>query len=350
MTHRTYVDEPSLSARAADWYARVRGGQMSEVDAARFRAWLANPAHRREFEDLDQLWDDLSAIEGDADVHAELAASAPASSSRRSALGWALAASMLLAIGVAAFWVQRPAGTHYVTAVGEQRTVPLEDGSVVTLNTASELRVNYTATARTVELVGGQATFEVAKDPARPFVVQAGPGHVKALGTVFDVYKTGDNVVVTLIEGKVAVVPEVHEPLSRAEPGASGSGVGSADVGPGAQVAGLTEGIVLTAGQQLTYTRTAVGEPVAADIRRVLAWRARKLDFADTPLSAAIVEANRYSRVKIALRAPGLENVRISGVFEAGRNDLFAEGLESFLGLKAQRVGDDLIVLTHGTH
>jgi len=349
MTQRTYVDEPSLSARAADWYARVRAGQMSEVDAARFRAWLAsNPAHRREFEELDQLWTDLSAIEGDADVQAELAA--PASPGRRSAVGWALAASVLLAIVAAAFWARMPAGTHYVTRVGEQRTVPLEDGSVVTLNTASEVRVNYTATARNIELVGGQATFEVARDAARPFVVRAGPGHVKAVGTVFDVYKTADNVVVTLIEGKVAVLPEVGAPLPRAQPGVPESGAEPTDADPGAWPIGQTEGIVLTAGQQLTYTRTAVSEPVPADIRRVLAWRARKLDFADTPLAAAIVEANRYSRVKIALRAPELETVRISGVFEAGKNDLFAEGLESFLGLRAQRVGDDLIVLTRGTH
>jgi transmembrane sensor len=78
----------------------------------------------------------------------------------------------------------------------------------------------------------------------------------------------------------------------------------------------------------------------------VEAWRARKLDFSDTPLSEAIAEANRYSMVQIVLEAPAFKNERISGRFEAGRNDLFAEGLEGYFHFHVERSRDGQIVLT----
>ena len=79
---------------------------------------------------------------------------------------------------------------------------------------------------------------------------------------------------------------------------------------------------------------------------RVSAWRARKLEFDNRPVLEAIAEANRYSRVQIELDAPGLQNARITGRFEAGRNDLFAEGLQSYFGLEAERPDPDRIVLS----
>jgi transmembrane sensor len=105
--------------------------------------------------------------------------------------------------------------------------------------------------------------------------------------------------------------------------------------------------INLTAGEQLSYeVKTGAVKRASADIPRVSAWRARKLDFSDTPLADAIVEANRYSRVQIELNAPELQNARISGTFEAGRNDLFVEGLQSYFQLTVERPTDRRIVLT----
>jgi transmembrane sensor len=335
----THSTEPSsVATEAADWYARLRAESVTELDAVRFRAWIAgDPERRREFEAIDKFWDDLGAIENSPEVLRERAALA-----RRRALSTrpavaqaatigrryrrksfsAAAAAVLLVLGTV-FWIQRQTVDRYVTNIGEQRSVPLADGSVVTLNTATEIRLHFSADRRGVELVSGQANFEVTKDASRPFVVTAGGSEVRAVGTQFDVYKTADKVTVTLIEGKVAVK--------------------EAQVEGGASPAVIN----LTAGEQLSYEiKTGAVRRASADIPRASAWRARKLDFSDTPLVDAIAEANRYSRVQIELSAPELQSARISGTFEAGRNDLFVEGLQSYFQLNVEREGDGKILLT----
>jgi transmembrane sensor len=325
----------SIAAEAADWYARLRAENVSELDAVRFRAWIASdPERRREFEGIDEFWDDLGAIAHSPEVLKERAAIAKRrAQSSKSAVSpparrtykkelWASAAAVLLILGTM-FWLREPSAERYVTSVGEQRTVPLNDGSVVTLNTETEIRLHFSPNRRGVELISGQANFEVAHDAARPFVVTAGGSQVRAVGTQFDVYKTADKVTVTLIEGKVAVK---EAPLE--------SGSGPAEIN-------------LTAGEQLSYeVKTGAVKRASADIHRVSAWRARKLDFSDTPLTDAIAEANRYSRVQIELDAPELRNARLSGTFEAGRNDLFVEGLQSYFQFNVERDGDHRIVLT----
>ena len=331
------IERSSIAAEAADWYARLRADNVPELDAVRFRAWIAgDPERRREFEQIDAFWDDLGAIEKSPEVLRERAAIA-----RRRALSatpaidpaatrgrykrkriWAAAAVVLLAVGTLLL-VQRQTMDRYVTTVGEQRSVPLADGSVVTLNTATEIHLHFSADRRGVELVSGQANFEVAKDASRPFVVTAAGSEVRAVGTQFDVYKTADKVTVTLIEGKVAIK--------------------EAPVAAGAS----TVEVNLAAGEQLSYeTKTGVVRRASADIPRVSAWRARKLDFSDTLLTDAIAEANRYSRVQVELDAPELQGARISGTFEAGRNDLFVEGLQTYFQLNVDRSADRRIVLT----
>lgn len=337
MSDSKATDRSSIATEAADWYARLRAENVTELDAVRFRAWIAgDPERRREFEAIDTFWDDLGAIENSPEVQRERAAIArrralsskptlaPAAMRRRYKRKgvWAAAAAVLLVIGT---WllVQRQMVDRYVTSIGEQRTVPLADGSVVTLNTATDIRLNFSPDRRSVELVSGQANFEVAKDASRPFVVTAGGSEVRAVGTQFDVYKMADKVTVTLIEGKVTVKE------AQVEAGASAVEVN------------------LAAGEQLSYEmKTGAVRRASADIPRVSAWRARKLDFSDTPLADAIAEANRYSRVQIELDAPELQNARISGTFEAGHNDLFVEGLQSYFQLNVDRPADHRIVLT----
>lgn len=329
----------AAAAEAADWYARLRTENVSEMDAARFRAWIAaDPTHRREFEAIDDFWDDLEVIARSPEVLQERAAIARrrAATTRKEGsagprVAWAAAAALLLAVGVMA-WTYGGRADRYVTGIGEQRIVTLSDGSVITLNTATDIRLHFSPAQRGVELVSGQANFEVAKDAARPFIVTAGNRSVRAVGTQFDVFKSGDKVTVTLIEGKVAVTPADAPPAPA--PRSSST---------------MSDEIVLAAGEQVSYgLRSAPTTPRDADIPRVEAWRARKLDFSDTPLNEAIAEANRYSRVQIVLEAPALKDARISGRFEAGRNDLFAEGLEGYFHFHVERPGDGRIVLRAG--
>lgn len=397
------MDETAaLNEEAARWYARRRSGvALSEAEEARFRAWCASrPENQRAYDELDALWIDLGALEDSPEVRefrsqsqaepgATLSAAAvremPAQgagpraertsqaaraawvdeqrsrmplpvdgetagdrrSEGRSVLPWALAATVLLAVGVGAAFVFRPqavapAAVAYATTVGEQRRISLEDGSAVVLNTSSEISVKYTGDLRSLTLVSGQATFEVAKDVKRPFVVSVGQGTVTALGTVFDVYRRDDRVTVTLVEGRVAVIPKVD---------VADAGGAAADLSrePASAESGDDDGsmrtIVLTAGQQVSYAEAnPLPTRTEADLRRALAWREKKMDFQDTLLPEAIAEANRYSRVKIELQAPELENARMSGVFETdGRG--FVEGVQAYFGLQAVPVGEDRIVL-----
>lgn len=336
--------QSALTTEAADWYARLRAADVSEMDAVRFRAWLArDPAHRREFEALDGLWEVLGGLEHSGEMARERSAG---SAGRFRWRPLAVAASLALAVA-ASIWMLARTGDHYTTGVGEQRVVPLADGSVVTLNTSTELKLHYSQGLRGVELISGQANFEVAKDPGRPFVVTAGGGEVRAVGTQFDVYKAGDQVTVTLLEGKVAVVPRHASPGGQVRLVGSPNGPEAGEPGAGTAAARRREEIFLTAGQQLSYAaRTGRVRHARVDVSRASAWRSRKLDFDDALLSDAIAEVNRYSRVKIELRAPQLHSARISGSFEAGKSELFVEGVQAYFGLDAVRTEDDRIVLT----
>jgi transmembrane sensor len=307
-----------LTQEAAAWHARLRSETLTDADEARFQAWLGgDPARRREFEQLGALWEKLEGIAQSPEVLDVLASPDAATRrlSRRAVAGWALAAGIAAVAGFVS-WQQLFVYETYATAVGELKTIRLADGSSVTLNTASEVKVRLSGSERRIELLSGQASFEVAHDSRRPFVVNVRGAQVLALGTTFDVYRRERDTVVTLIEGRVSV--------------ATG----------GAPIA-------LAPGEQLTFG-AAERAPMRStvDARRVSAWRAGKLDFVETPLGEAIAEANRYSRLKIELRAPELAGARISGIFETGHNDIFAEGLRAYFGVRVHRAADDLIVLT----
>jgi transmembrane sensor len=319
------MSDQRITQEAADWHARLRSPSLTEADKARFRVWLAgNPAHQKQYDAIRTMWDQLSALADTPEVLNELRRAEPVAEaprvarpvSRRTVVGWALAASVVATTGLVSWqWLSAP--ELYVTGVGEQRVVPLGDGSVITINTSSRVSVQFTRSQRRVELLSGQASFAVAKDAARPFVVSAGDGETLAVGTEFDVYQRGDDTVVTLIEGRVNVTsPQAGAPIP------------------------------LSAGEQVSYSAHHAPQRTTVDLQRASAWRVRKLDFADTPLREAISEANRYSKLKIELRGSELADARISGVFEAGRNDSVAEGVRAYFGLRLERFGDDLIVLS----
>lgn len=323
------IKDPVITQEAADWHARLRSPSVSELDKARFRAWVAgDPARRREFDAISAMWDQLSALAQSPEVLGELRraggqqaehapAAPPRGISRRAIVGWALAASVVATAGLVS-WQWLPAPELYATGIGEQRVVQLGDGSVITLNTSSQVSVRFSRSQRRVELLNGQANFAVAKDATRPFIVSAGGGETLAVGTEFDVYKRAHDTLVTLIEGRVTVTT----PLTG------------------------TSGVALSAGERASYGTQRAPQRTTADLQRASAWRAHKLDFADTPLSEAIAEANRYSILKIELRGPDLADAKISGVFDAGRNDSVAEGVRAYFGLRLERVGDHLIVLS----
>jgi transmembrane sensor len=222
-----------------------------------------------------------------------------------------IAASVLVTVAAAGIWYYALRGA-YATDIGEQRSLRLDDGSTVELNARSRIKVRYTANERHIDLLEGQALFHVAKNKARPFIVQTGDTRVRAVGTRFDVYRKHEGTVVTVIEGQVAVAASAQPDRS------AGS-----EPAPGRRAEVARAGILLAAGEQLTVpTRTQATAPVQpkpqpANIAAVTAWTQRRLIFNATPLAEVVEEFNRYNPTPLVITDPTLAATGISGSFSS---------------------------------
>ena len=205
-------------------------------------------------------------------------------------------------------------GELYETGVGDRRVLTLADGSIVNLDARSRLRVSFENDVRFVALEAGQASFQVAKDPARPFRARAGDHTVVALGTEFNIEMLRDTLLVTLIEGHVAVVASESDTVA-----------GSALPKPGSEAA-----VELTVGQQFVAAgRDRAQVRNSVDLGRATAWQDGKLFFNDEPLASAAERMNRYARVQIQVD-PAVEHIGISGVFKAGDTNAFMDAVTTY--------------------
>jgi len=205
------------------------------------------------------------------------------------------------------------------TAQGELRRLPLADHSVVNLNSASRVSVKYTDTGRQVELQQGEAWFEVARDKAKPFVVEAGDVRVRAVGTAFSVRRYGNGAEVLVTEGKVEVW--------------------NAD--------GVRRKKLLLAGQQAFVPDqpaeiTVRREP--QEVQRKLAWREGKLIFKNQTLSDAVADFNRYSRKKIVIVDPGLSATTLVGHYQIDQPERFARDVSAFLDVPVSITQDKILI------
>lgn len=231
---------------------------------------------------------------------------------RGRAAGWLVAATVLLMVGASVgTWYAGYVAPTYVTGIGEQRSVTLEDGSVVELNVRSRLRVRFTEKQRLVELLEGQALFSVTKDPERPFVVTTVETHVRAVGTQFDVYRKRGGTVVTVVHGRVAVGP-VQANVRGGAPGQRSWGSKGAD---GRTLGQKLPEVLVAAGEQVTVTPSVVPPPSPVDTGVATAWTEKKLVFDSAPLSEVVEEFNRYNRRQLVIRDPQLLDFHVSGVF-----------------------------------
>ncbi len=225
----------------------------------------------------------------------------------------AIAAACIAAYAAVAVWpaILYPAVEKRVeTHIGETRAVALDDGSRVVLDTSSRLHVAYTSVARDVELLGGQAHFEVAKDVRRPFRVHTKFAEVLAVGTAFDVVALPERTTVTLIEGRVNV-----RTIS-----------GAALAAPHMEA--------LRPGEQLGVTgRGELLNKKVVKIENVTAWERGTIVIDDAPLPEALAAMNRYSPTQIVVEGASLQNRRISGVFRIGDVDTESIALQRYFGL-----------------
>ncbi|MFT4954861.1 MAG: transmembrane sensor [Brevundimonas sp.] len=294
---------------AAEWFARLNARTVSVSDLEAFRAWRAVPEHRTAYEAVETAWRTAGALRDDPEIQAALAIAVvrPARRQRVRPV-WAFAGAAAAAAAViAGVWLgARP--DEFSTGIGERRVVRLADGSQLHLDTASAVTVRLGRERRDLELVRGQALFQVAPDPGRPFTVRAGEVRVTATGTLFDVRRAGEQVRVTLVEGGVTVQSSAGRPRTwRLEP--------SQQI-----IAGSAAG--------------AGADPVHVDTRAATAWTEGRIEFDAVPLSAALAEVNRYETRPVRLAGGVDPRLPVSGVFDAGHGLAFAEAAARIHGLR----------------
>ncbi len=225
----------------------------------------------------------------------------------------ALAASVLLATALMASYFHLRSEV-YTTGVGEQRSLSLADGSTVELNALSKIRIEYSKHEREIELLEGQALFRVAKDVSRPFIVRSGDTLVRAVGTQFDVYRKASGTVVTVVEGRVAILERTRNP----GPGSLRSGteghLPSSAAGSAADRA-RAGSILLAAGEQITVSPRAVSKAMRPNIAGATAWTQRQLVFDSASLTEVAEEFNRYNERKLVIDPSAADGIHISGVF-----------------------------------
>jgi transmembrane sensor len=325
-----------IEERAAEWLLKRERKDWSGAGQAQLTEWLeAATMNRVAFLRLEAGWEEANRLKalgaglsrGKVPSVAELANSTASVSAEIRLVNkswvptplsrWALAATLLaFAIGAFIYNAGPLAGDRYATPIGGVTSVPLKDGSNVTLNTASRILVQMNDTERRIELTQGEAFFEVAKDPARPFIVQAAAKRVIAVGTKFSVRRDGDDVQVVVTEGAVRL-EDVHSKTSRLAAGA---------------VARTTD------------SRIAIQSKSVADAEDFLSWRSGYVVFHETSLADAVAEFNRYNERKIVIADAGVAAMRLTGKFRYTNYETFVRLLEDTFHIQARRVADQIVL------
>lgn len=337
-------DPELVEAEAAVWLS-LRDRGMNESETAEFMRWMQDdPRHAETFAALDATWREFNRLaaarpEGAGKEDADLLVPRlqPRRRPRWVVSGLAAAAAVAVAaVGAWQFLEPRPTAE---TEIGGFRELRLVDGSVVQLNTDSAVRTRFSATERRIDLLRGEAFFDVAPNPTRPFIVSAGGVAVRAVGTAFNVRLREAAVEVLVTEGKV----QVNDSLK----GGSLLGLDAAGA-PALLVKGEIAVIPATAVaeiQEATKPTPAVVALVApVEVQRVLAWQERRLEFEARPLGEVVAEFNRYNRTKLVIADPRLGAQKFSGSFRAEGYEPFVRLLERNFGVSAAREGDDIVL------
>lgn len=357
MKNRARRLDPASLEQAATLLIRLAEAPERDMELQR---WLAqDPRHRQAWEAVQRPWGFLGEqatspsvirLRRHALVHAHNALRSNWIRARlaRRPVRWAAAATVLLAIGASVLWWHyRP--LVYSTGVGERRTVRLSDGSRLTMDSNTEVTVRYSADARTLTLLRGQARFDVVHNPRRPFTVTAEGHKVVATGTAFDVNVVGSKLLVTLLRGHVVILPQSApvRPFVFPSPGPAGNSVPRmADVA----VTGVPPDwsrIALDPGEQLVMTAGSAPRVSRVSVHRVTAWERGEVVFKNERLAEVVQRIDRYLPRPIEVAGIRAANLRISGVFREDDVNKFVSAVVSYLPLKAQRRADGGVVLTY---
>lgn len=288
-----------LTEEALAWLVRLHSGEETEADWNAYHDWkAAEPAHADAAQRAERMWSRLGP-----------ALSAPRTS--RNVAGMLLLAACLAGGGAASGAFGPLSGwlADEATGIGERRVVTLADGSTVMLDSATSIDIEYAGDARRITLRDGQIFVSVQPDPARPFVVQAREGTVRALGTAFNVRAEERGARVAVTEHAVRVTY---------------GGNSSVDIREG-------EGVEYAAGGGL-------GKPDAIDVRNVTAWQQGEIVFDARPLGDVAHDLARYRRGTVVFTDASLKDLPVTGVFSTTDTDAFFTALEMTLPVSVTRL------------
>jgi transmembrane sensor len=369
------TDSKQIEHAAAAWLAKRSAEPFSPQDQQAFDAWLnASSAHRVAFLRLDSAWqqadrlkalaagfdagqvpargqwlfsafdlrESTSAISagraGTPDVanhpHADLTAQSPLVAppgarqhpARSKALNKlvGIAAVLLLAVsmGMAWQWYAAVEQSRYQTSVGQLQDLQLADGSVLTLSSDSQILVTFSRRQRLVELIQGEAIFQVAKDATRPFVVAANGSRVTAVGTRFSVRQSTDGVRVVVTEGTVKLQPE-----------------------PAAEQPGQADALLHAGGvAMLDRHGVAIRSNSVIEVARMLDWQSGHLSFRDATLASAAIEFNQFNRRKLRMGDDEVAGLRVGGHFRWSNVEAFVRLLEQGFPVRAEYRADEIVL------
>lgn len=315
---------PRVRAECREWLTLIQSGDASDVDRARFSAWLqADPQHERAYANLQSLWDELGELRQLADLEPVPPARAQTQREPRAwRASWAVAAGVA-ALALLLLWSRFAApptqpiaadvafDQEYSTAIAEVHSISLPDGSTLTLGARSRATVSFTTDQRHVRLEQGEAFFSVAKDPSKPFYVDAGNATVRVVGTRFDVHRASGHVRIAVAEGVVAV-NGTDAPLTG-----------------GQQIDVLANG-----------TLTAVDTIPDSSIG---AWRAGRLIYESATLDDIVADISRY-RGDVQLRSGDAGALRVTAGLRIDQIDQFLNGLPAILPVQVIRDGTSIAI------
>lgn len=343
------VQREDAEHQAAAWLARLDADPSADL-ISEFDAWKDKSRLNREAaERMEVLWFELDALSQVSTLsgtfNSPRADRLPIGRHLQIWGGRAIAAVAAIAIiAIASIAMLRQMGPPvphapraamvYKTALDEQRTIGLSDGSIIELNTNSKIEVRLRRDVREVRLVYGEAYFEVLHDRRWPFIVRSGPGTVRAVGTVFDVCMKGGDVRVILLRGMVWLKHvKTRWSASKAFAGIDAKAFLDARSGRPSQ-ATITQGGIVRQ------------EVSRRDAARELAWRFGAVDFSGEPLWKLVAALNRYNDVHIEIADPRLRKIRVSGHFNIRDVDSVLKALQASFGIRLEWRGSKHVLLT----
>lgn len=306
--------DDAIAEQAITWFARLRAEHISEDERKTFRAWCqANPLHRQAFDEISGFWEN-------ADFNRILTGYQKTAPGYRRPLKTAKLSALALAACLALVAViYRPNiscwQADYCTGIGEIQTVDLADGSRITLNSDTALRVDLGNGRRDVWLKHGEAFFDVYRDPLHPFIVEGRYSSTRVLGTRFVVRENAENDTVTVVSGLVEVGRDRHTPAR------------------------------LSANDSITVDaeRSSAIRQIAAI--NAASWLKGSVSFDNAPLGEVIAEIGRYRRGGVIIKNAALKNLKVSGRFDITDTDKALEALQQTLPIRVFRVTPWLIFI-----